>query len=222
MALYLLIHSGVGLGRYNWHSNDKTLAILKRQSYFTYYSLFFWPQKHSSSVVFYWCQADCSHCIQSWCLTTKHPNVLILGSQSYPGEPGFLFSGETLLCGSHMGAFGQDPAGNQRDKWTLQLLESPLPPLPGLLVHGQKRQILTAEILLPRVMGKTLPLQITDLPTAFGTCTLKSVKQLSSVMMKDTCRTAMKHPVNAGTWHSSMLPRETLFVSTGSEAITPR
>lgn len=54
-------------------------------------------------------------------------------------------------------------------------------------------------------MGKTLPSQVTHLPTAFGTCTLKSAKQLSSVMMKDTRRTTMKYLVNAGTSHSNML-----------------
>lgn len=57
-------------------------------------------------------------------------------------------------------------------------------------------------------MGKTLPLHKSLLPTAFGTCTLKSAKQLSGVTMKDTCRTTMKYLVNAGTWHSNMLPRE--------------
>lgn len=97
-----------------------------------------------------------------------------------------------------MGTLGQDPAGNQTDKWTLQLLKSPLPP-PRSSGHCQKGQILTNEIMLPRVMGKTLPLQVTNLPTAFGTRTLKSVKQLPSVITKDTCRTAMKRLVNAGT-----------------------
>lgn len=91
----------------------------------------------------------------------------------------------------------------------IQILRSPLPP-PRPSSHYQRGQILTNVILL----------QWENL-TAFGICTLRSAKQLSSVMMKDTCRTTMKYPVNAGTWHSNTLPRETLFVSTGSEAIAP-
>lgn len=60
-------------------------------------------------------------------------------------------------------------------------------------------------------MGKALPSQVTHLPTACGTCTLKSAKQLSGVMMKATSHTTMKYLVNAGTWRSNMLSRETLF-----------
>ena len=82
----------------------------------------------------------------------------------------------TFLCGSWHGSF------RTRSCWETSSLGL-LFLLPGLLVTARRGTSLQMKYCCPEQWAKHSP-QVTHLPAAFGTCTLKSTKQLSSVMMK--------------------------------------
>jgi len=140
--------------------------------------------------------------MSSW-LSSLHPALLpdhwtpkctILGAQSYPGEAGFLFSGEHVSLGSGHASF-RTPSCWEFSSLGLLFL------LPGLLVTARSGKSLQLKYWCSDQWSVHSP-QVTHLPAAFGTHTLKSAKQLASVMMKESCRTTTKYLVNAGRWHS--------------------